>query len=253
MVQFGDKHMEKQYTNHFYSLFIPLTVFLAGCAMQSHREENCNASTSFYYPTWLAKAPYTPIFKVLDTESSLGPYAKQAKTIGLKDLVKMHGHPCDGLVTAACALKVGLDSLYANEPIDRTDTACITNNSPCYGDVAAYLTGGRIRFGTQKIDPSLGNEFIIYRLSAKQAVKVSLKPGIFPMEVAQLEKKLKSGTFTREEMRRCQRLQWDYARDLIHRPLKQSFVVEELEDFVWIPDPYINRGPRGDIINKHRQ
>ena len=128
---------------------------------------------------------------------------------------------------------------------------CVAGPAPCYGDVAAYLPGGRIRFGTQKIDPALGHEFILYRLSAKHAVKVSLKPGIFPAEVAQLEKKLKSGTFTREEMRRCQQLQWDYARDLIQQPLDQSFVVEELEDFVWTPAPYIHRGPRGDIINKH--
>jgi hypothetical protein len=101
---------------------------------------------------WMAQSPYRPLFRVLDTESSLGPYARQTKTITLEDLIKMHGHPCDGLVTAACALSVGLERLYPGGIIDRTDTGCVTNNSPCYGDVAAYLTGGRIRFGR---DPSL--------------------------------------------------------------------------------------------------
>jgi len=135
---------------------------------------------AWYYFDWMTTARYSPVFHVKDTESSLGPYASQTKTITLKDLVKMHGHPCDGLVTAACAMSVGLKTLYPNGVIDRTDTGCITNNSPCYGDVAAYLTGGRIRFGTQKIDPSLGNEFIIHRFSTNETVKVSLKPGRIP-------------------------------------------------------------------------
>ena len=91
---------------------------------------------SWYYFPWMANAAYAPSFQVLDTESSLGPYARQAKTITLQDLIKMHGHPCDGLVTAACAMSVGLQALYPDGIIDRTDTGCITNNSPCYGDVA---------------------------------------------------------------------------------------------------------------------
>lgn len=118
-------------------LGVPWAVFSAGCNTGLPHRENANTSVTSYYPGWMAEAPHAPTIEVLDTESSLGPYATKTKTIGLKDLIKMHGHPCDGLVTAACALKVGLDSLYANETIDRTDTACITNNSPCYGDAAA--------------------------------------------------------------------------------------------------------------------
>ncbi|NQV31466.1 MAG: hypothetical protein HQ515_02175, partial [Phycisphaeraceae bacterium] len=187
------------------------------------------------------------------TQSSLGPYEARPKSIDLKDLVKMHGHPCDGLITAACGIRLGLDRLYPDGVIDRTDTTCITNNSPCYGDVAAYLTGGRIRFGTQKIDPAMCNEFILHRLSTNQAVKVSLRESVFPAQVAELEKKLKSGVFSSEEMERCQQLQWAYATGLINRPLEQSFVVEDLDGFVWTPDPYLHRGPRGDIINKNRR
>ncbi|MFC1766413.1 formylmethanofuran dehydrogenase subunit E family protein [Planctomycetota bacterium] len=227
-------------------------VLLAGCTVPTPQEVGTNSATSTYYPDWMAQASFVPTFNVLDTQSSLGPYAEETKNIGLKDLIRMHGHPCDGLVTAACGIRLGLSRLYPDGPIDRTDTACITNNSPCYGDVAAYLTGGRIRFGTQKIDPSLSNEFILYRLSTNRAVKVSLRDGVFPQQVAELEKKLKSGVFTIEEMQQCQQLQWEYAKGLLSTPLEQSFVVADLTDFVWTPDPYIYRGPRGDIMNKHK-
>ncbi|MBN2181780.1 MAG: formylmethanofuran dehydrogenase subunit E family protein [Sedimentisphaerales bacterium] len=213
-----------------------------------HIDDN---SSSWYYPDWAANAPYAPTFEMLDTESSLGPYAKQTKTITLKDLVKMHGHLCDGLVTASCALELGLDRLYPDGVIDRTDTCCISNNSPCFGDTAAYLTGGRIRFGTQKIDPNLSNELIIYRMSTKQAVKISLKEGVFPPELAELEKKIKSGDFTIEQMRLCQKLGWDFAESLINKSLGESFVVEDIDDLVWKSDNYIYQGKRSDIINKN--
>jgi formylmethanofuran dehydrogenase subunit E len=213
--------------------------------------DNNSEQTSWYYPEWAANSPYAPTFKMLDTESSLGPYAEQTKTITLKDLIQMHGHLCDGLVTASCGLKLGLDKLYPDGVIDRTDTCCITNNSPCFGDAAAYLTGGRIRFGTQKIDPNLGNEIIIYRISTKQAVKISLEKGVFPSELEELEKKIKSGNFTVEQMRLCQNLGWDFAESLVNKPLSKSFVVENLNGFVWKSDNYIHQGPRSDIRNKN--
>lgn len=51
-----------------------------------------------------ACAPLTPdvssrvLVRVLDTESSLGPMAKTPQEVTLADLVRFHGHPCDGLV-----------------------------------------------------------------------------------------------------------------------------------------------------------
>lgn len=212
--------------------------------------ETAADSPAWYYFTWMTTATHAPVFHVRDTESSLGPYAAKSKTITLKDLVKMHGHPCDGLMTAACAMSVGLKALYPDDVIDRTDTGCITNNSPCYGDVAAYLTGGRIRFGTQKIDPALGDEFILHRFSTNETVKVSLKPGVFPNNVRTLEQKLRSGTFTLKEMRRCQQMEWDYARRLLNTPLDKSFKVVTLKGFHWTPDKYEHRGSRGDVVNK---
>lgn len=236
------------------TISILCSVLLLSCNAHSKNVkslgDNSSEQASCYYPEWVANAPYAPTFEMLDTESSLGPYAEQTKTITLKDLIKMHGHLCDGLVTASCGLKLGLDRLYPDGVIDRTDTCCITNNSPCFGDAAAYLTGGRIRFGTQKIDPNLGNEIIIYRISTNQAVKVTLKKGVFPSELEELEKKIKSGDFTIEEMRLCQKLGWEFAESLINKPFRQSFSVETLYDFVWKSDNYIHQGTRGDVRNK---
>ncbi len=221
-------------------------LLLGGCNANPKQEE-----AAWYYPDWIVQAPYAPVFQVRDTESSLGPYSPQTKSITIKDLVKMHGHPCDGLVTAACALSLGMQELYPEGVIDRTDTGGISNNSPCYGDVVAYLTGGRIRFGSQKIDPAMGAEFILCRFSTGKAVKVALKPGVFPADVAQLEAKIRKGDFTNEEMRRCQQLQWDYARRLMQHPLAESFTVTPLTDFVWQPDAYEHLGKRGDVVNKN--
>jgi len=220
---------------------------LSGCGPRQASD-----TVEWYYFDWLTDAPEAPVFQVRDTESSLGPYADLHKIITMKDIVKMHGHACDGLVTAACAMKAGLAVLYPDGVIDRTDTGCITKNSPCYGDVAAYLTGGRIRFGTQKIDPTLGDEFILYRFSTGQAVKISLQAGVFPPELAALERKIRAGDFTDEDMRACQQIGWDYARDLLQRPLAGSFELQVLPDMTWTPDQYEHLGERGDVMNKNR-
>ncbi len=233
--------------------FLAFLCVFAGCSSVNLQKTISNSSDtiSWYYPDWVGNGRFAPVFEVLDTESSLGPYAEKTKTITLKDLIKMHGHPCDGLVTAACGLSLGLKELYPNGVIDRTDTCCITNNSPCYGDVAAYLSGGRIRFGTQKIDPNMGNDFILYRISTKRAVKISLRGGIFPPKLAELEKKIKSGNFTTEQMHQCQKLGWDYAESVLKKPLERSFLIEDLDTFTWKPDNYINMGSRGDVVNKN--
>jgi len=235
--------------NAFGAVCPVLLILTCGCVYASGRDNAVIENAGHF--DWLTDAPFAPTFAVLDTESSLGPYASSTKTITLKDLVNMHGHPCDGLVTAACGLSAGLKILYPDGIIDRTDTGCITNNSPCFGDIAAYLTGGRIRFGTQKIDPGLGNEFIVHRFSTGETVKISLKPGIFPEEVLRLERIIRAGNFTVEDMRRCQELQWEYARNLMQRPPTELFDVEQIPTFKWKPDVYEHQGERGDIVNKN--
>ena len=232
-------------------LLLALLIALGACSSAPPTQPSEPVKdTGWYEFAWLSDSPHAPIFAVMDTESALGPYAERAKIITLGDLVRMHGHACDGLVVAAAALSVGLAELYPDGVIDRTDTGCISNNSPCFGDVAAYLTGGRIRFGTQKIEPKRGMSFVVYRFSTGEAVEVELRDGVFPPDLRTLESKLRSGRFTESEMRACQRRQWDFAQSLLQRPLTDSFRNTRLSPFSWVPDPYPNAGPRGDIVNR---
>jgi len=229
-----------------------LLALLGACAAAKPSRTPAPAEdTSWYEFDWLTHSPCSPSFLVLDTESSLGPYAPRPKRIDLGDLVRMHGHACDGLVMASAALSVGLMELYPNGVIDRTDTGCVSNNSPCFGDAAAYLTGGRVRFGTQRIEPKRGLSFLVHRFSTGETIEVSLRDGILPPELHTLESKLKSGNFEPRELRECQLAQWNYARGLLQHPLKESFVVKRIEDLEWTPDRYEQLGTRGDIVNRN--
>jgi len=222
-------------------LLLACMLFLPSRAQDTHTFTDLN---------WMLQMPQSPVFQVLDTESSLGPYATRPRTITLEDLVHFHGHPCDGLVLAACALHLAFDKLYPAGVVDRTDTGIITNNSPCFGDVGAYLTGGRIRFGTQKIDPTMGNEFIVHRFSTGQTVRVTLKPGLFPKELSRLEGIIKNGHATLSQVRHCQEIQLDWIRRVLSRPSADLFDVSSLPGLVWQPDRYEHAGARGDVRMK---
>jgi hypothetical protein len=69
-------------------------------------------------PLTLAEAaamPYAPVVKVVDTVSSLGPLATEPQVVTLADLVRDHGHPCDGLLVAAAGIAAvqGLQRRFA--------------------------------------------------------------------------------------------------------------------------------------------
>jgi len=206
---------------------------------------------TWYSMDWVTNSKYAPEFEILDSESALGRYAPMTKTITLKDLVKFHGHACDGLVQAAAAIKLGLDELYPDGIIDRTDTRILSKNGPCFMDVSAYLTGGRINFGTLDVDGSLGASWIVQRISDGKAVKVSRRPGIFPEDLDKLEKKVKSGKASPEEVTKTRDVAWDFSRNLLSRPLTESFSVEVMDNFSYPKSVYGNVGKRGDII-KHK-
>ena len=195
------------------------------------------ADSEWYFPEWLAHGPYAPVFDVRDTENKYGRYASLTKRITLKDLIKLHGHFCGGLVESAAALRVAFDRLFTDGIIDRTDLRVISNNSACGGDVAAYLTGARVRFGSHRIDGSLTeSEFIVQRASDGRTVHVTLNPATYPHDVKAQMKRIESGAVTPAEIDRFQELQWAYARRLITRPLAEAFLVEDLPGFAW-PEP----------------
>ena len=138
----------------------------------------------WYYPQWLADAPHAAVFKVRDTVNKYGRYAGEPKIITLKDLIKFHGHFCGGLVEGATVLSVAFDHLFPGGIIDRTDLMIASNNSACGGDVAAYLTGTRTRFGTHLIDPKLKeSDFVVKRLSTGKTVRAVINAATYPHDV----------------------------------------------------------------------
>jgi formylmethanofuran dehydrogenase subunit E len=201
----------------------------------------------WYFPAWLGTAPHAPVFAVRDTENKYGRYAELTKTITIKDLIKFHGHFCGGLVESAASLRVAFDLLFPDKIIDRTDLRVVSNNSACGGDVAAYLTGSRARFNSRVIDNSLTeSEFFVQQVSTGRTVHVKLNPAVYPKEVKTQMKKIESGVFEPKDIGLFQELQWAYAKRMVSRPLKESFIIEDMKDYKW-PEPSCkDRGRRKD-------
>lgn len=217
----------------------------AGEKKDSHMSDKSDAA--WYFPEWLGSAPYAPRFEVRDTENKYGRYAKQTKTITIKDLIKFHGHFCGGLVESAASLRVAFDILFPDKVIDRTDLMIVSNNSACGGDVAAYLTGARARFGSHVIDKTLTeSEFYVRQVSTGRTVHVKLNPAVYPKEVKTQMKKIESGAFEPKDIDLFQELQWAYAKRMVNRPLRESFIVEKVKDFNWPEASCKDMGKRKD-------
>jgi formylmethanofuran dehydrogenase subunit E len=201
----------------------------------------------WYFPEWLGTSPYAPTFEVRDTVNKYGRYATLTKTITIMDIIKFHGHFCGGLVESASALKVAFDKMFPDKVIDRTDLRIVSNNSACGGDVASYLTGARLRFGTHHIDNSLTeSEFIVQKVSTGEAIHVKLNPAIYPVEVKAQMKKIESGQFEPKDIDLFQELQWAYAKRLINRPLQESFIMKEIKGYEWPKPICTDLGKRRD-------
>lgn len=186
----------------------------------------------WYFPEWLGKSPYSPVFQVRDTENKYGRYAKETKTITIKDLIKFHGHFCGGLVESASSLRVAFNTLFPDGIIDRTDLRILSNNSACGADVASYLSGARARFGSHFIDNALTeSEFYIQQVSTGRTVHVKLNPSMYPKDVKTQMRKIESGRFEPKDIDLFQELQWAYAKRMVNKPLKESFIVREVKDF----------------------
>lgn len=204
-------------------------------------------SPDWYYPQWLAEAPHAPVFKVRDTVNKYGRYASEVKIITIKDLIKFHGHFCGGLVESATALAVAFDKLFPGGTIDRTDIVIASNNSACGGDVAAYLTGTRARFGSHLIDPALKeSDFVVRRLSSGKTVRVVINRATYPNDVRTQMRKIESGQFEPADIDHFQDLQRSYAKKLVSRPAIESVELTDNPDYTWPEPPCGSLGTRRD-------
>lgn len=206
----------------------------------------------WYWPQ-AAREADLPVFWVQDTVSSHGRYADKAKKITGIDLVRFHGHACDGRFRGMYALAVATPVLFPDGIIDRTDLRVLSQSSPCLGDVAAYLSGGRIRFGTQDVDSSTGVWFILQRVSTGQTVKVTEDPGFFPSEIGEMEGQLPklSGADLSRAVTALQERQDQWIQQvLLPAAPPEHYHAEEIER-QWTAVPFGHIGLRTDTVYKN--
>jgi formylmethanofuran dehydrogenase subunit E len=207
--------------------------------------------SELWAPDWLMKSSHSPVFEVRDTVNKYGRYADRTKTITLNDLIKFHGHFCGGLVESAGALRMAFDSLFRGGIVDRTDLRIASNNSACGGDVAAYLTGARTRFGSHVIDPELTeSEFVVQQVSTGKTVHVRVRPEAYPTDVRTQMRKIESGNFKPDDIDLFQELQWSYARRIVEQPLAESFILLDSDGYAWPEPPCRDYGKRKDNAYK---
>lgn len=216
-------------------------------------EGKTDNTPDWFYPQWAATAKYNEPVRVLDTDSALGRYSLKTKEIGLKDLARMHGHLCDGLVIGFIQLKAVLERLFPGGVVDRTDLRVVSKNGPCWADAAAFLTGARINFQTLRIDNSIGDGFIIQKISTGEAYEVHLKPNVFPEEQARFETKIRTlraagKRVTAEDINVVERLADALSQHLLNSAPAEILDIKALPAYQFIPNDLF--GGRGDVINK---
>jgi len=201
---------------------------------------------------WIDEAPL-PTFEVLDTRSAQGRLDVRMKTVTVADLVLAHGHACDGLLRGVWAMRALMDVAFGDTPIDRSDLLVVSKNSPCLGDVAAYLTGGRARFGTHRLDDTLGVGFQMQRISTGEAWEVREEPGFFPATIIAWEAALLREGRDESEMRELlavhEAAQWDWVRDVLFASAPSEHYRALELDNLDLPAP-LHVARRTDTVNR---
>lgn len=111
----------------------------------------------------VTKESAQPTLKVVDTDFSKGRLGLEHE-LNLTDLEKFHGHLCDGLVVGFLGLKEGLNVLYPDGIVDRTNTRIVSEASPCLTDAAVYLTGGRYQFNSFYVSNDIDGLYVVQRI-----------------------------------------------------------------------------------------
>lgn len=211
-------------------------------------------------PTWYAPMlakPHAPAFEMLATRGTQGRYYPYTYTVTLKDMIKFHGHDCEGTTHAAASARVAFDILFPDGIIDRSVLRGISGNSPCWSDAVAFLTGARLQYGNLGFfrDAKYGHAILLYREDTDTAVLATWKKGInnIPDEpvvlpdaidwtpalnvedVMKLKREVKAagGDPTPYQVDRLRFLQWKHVSDILEHPLSDSYQARVIEDFRW--------------------
>ncbi len=209
--------------------------------------------TEPYFPLWAKFSKNNVPIQVLDTNSSLGRYSTYTKQISLEDLAKIHGHLCDGLVISFVELNAVFKKLFPNGIVDRTDLMVVSKNGPCWVDTSSMLTGARINFGTLSIDKSVGNGFIVQKISTGETYQVKLKDGIFPQDLLKLETKIKTEAkagkkVSDSDIKQLENLANKLSEKVLNTNPDEILELKKLNNYKF--EQKIQTGVRTDTINK---
>lgn len=188
--------------------------------------------------------------RVNDTDFSKGRLGN-IQHIALDDLVKFHGHLCDGLVVGQQALQEALNVLYPEGIVDRTNTRIVSQPSPCLTDAAIYTTGGRYQFNTFYVSNAMEGLFTVQRIDTQRTVAVQMKKGVKPPEIDKLGALAVKGELSECDLAKLKGLEDDFTEKLLSTNPQDNFVVTEITAFKWNP-VLKNDFIKSDILNKNK-
>jgi hypothetical protein len=211
-------------------------------------------------PTWYAPMvakPYAPVFEILATKGTQGRYYPYTYAVTIKDMIKWHGHDCEGTTHAANMMKVAFEILFPDGIIDRSVLKGISGTGPCWSDAVAFLTGARLQYGNLGFfkNKDYNHAIILYRTDTRVAVLATWKEGInnIPGEpvvlpgkidwttkvnmqaVLDLKTEVKNakGNPTPYQVDLLRFYQWQHVNDILSHPLHESYQAKIIEDFNW--------------------
>lgn len=211
-------------------------------------------------PTWyapMAAMPYAPVFEILATKGTQGRYYQRTYAVTIKDMIKWHGHDCEGTTHAANSMKVAFEILFPDGIIDRSVLWGISGTGPCWSDAVAFLTGARLQYGNLGFfkNKDYNHAILLYREDTKMAVLATLKKGInnIPGEPVVLPEKIKwtpkvnmqevmdlksevknsKGQPSPYQVDLLRYYQWQHVNDILNHPLHESYQAKIIENFNW--------------------
>jgi len=211
-------------------------------------------------PTWyssMVAKPHAPVFEMLATQGTQGRYYPYTYPVTLKDLVRFHGHDCEGTTSAANCAWVAFKILFPDGIIDRSVLWGISGESPCWSDAVAFLTGARLQYGNLGFfkDKRYSHAIVLYREDTRAAVlatwkegvnnipgepvmlpgKITWKPKVTMKEVEDLKAVVKKsgGHPTPYQVDLMRYQQWLHINDILEHPLEESYQAKIIENFKW--------------------
>jgi formylmethanofuran dehydrogenase subunit E len=211
-------------------------------------------------PTWyapMAAMPYAPVFEILATKGTQGRYYQRTYAVTIKDMIKWHGHDCEGTTHAANSMKVAFEILFPDGIIDRSVLRGISGTGPCWSDAVAFLTGARLQYGNLGFfkNKDYNHAVLLYREDTKVAVlatwkkginnipgepvvlpgKIEWTPKVNMQDVIELKKEVKNskGHPTPYQVDLLRYYQWEHVNDILSHPLHDSYQAKVIENFNW--------------------